>query len=130
MTVTIYHNPNCSKSRDALRFLTASGIEPEIVLYLKEGWSHDQLIALKTACSMDWTDMLRPDAGALLKPFIIADDDVAIINYLVEHPEALERPFVQSPIGVRLCRPLTRIIDIIDQTPESPWLTEKGEQIL
>ena len=67
MTVTIYHNPNCSKSRDALRFLTASGIEPEIVLYLKEGWSHDQLIALKTACSMDWTDMLRPDAGALLE---------------------------------------------------------------
>ena len=130
MTVTIYHNPNCSKSRDALRFLTASGIEAEIVLYLKEGWSHDQLIALKTACSMDWTDMLRPDAGALLKPFIITDDDVAILNYLVEHPEALERPFVQTPKGVRLCRPLTRIIDIIDQTPEGPWLTEKGEQIL
>ena len=113
-----------------MRFLTASGIEPEIVLYLKEGWSHDQLITLKIASSMDWIDILRPDAGALLKPFIIADDDVAIINYLIEHPEAIERPLVQTPKGVRLCRPLPRIIDIIDQTPESPWLTEKGEQIL
>ena len=130
MTVTIYNNPNCSKSRDALRFLTASGIEPKIVLYLKEGWSHDQLITLTIASSMDWTDILRPDAGALLKPFIIADDDVAIINHLIEHPEAIGRPFVQTPKGVRLFRPLTRIIDIIDQTPESPWLTEKGEQIL
>ncbi len=113
-----------------MRFLTASGIEPQVVLYLKEGWSHDQLITLKTASSMGWTDMLRPDAGALLKPFINADDDVAIIDYLIEHPEALERPFVQTFKGARLCRPLTRIIDIIDQTPESPWLTEKGEQIL
>ena len=130
MTVTIYHNPNCSKSRDALRFLTASGIESQVVLYLTEGWSHDQLITLKTASSLDWTDMLRPDAGALLKPSISADADVAIRNYLVEHPEALERPFVQTPKGVRLCQQLTRIIDIIDQTPESPWLTEKGEQIL
>ena len=113
-----------------MRFLTASGIEPKIVLYLKEGWSHDQLITLKIASSMDWTDILRPDAGALLKPCIIADDDAVIINYLIEHPEALERPFVQTSKSVRLCRPLTRIIDIIDQTPESPWLTEKGEQIL
>ena len=120
MTVTIYHNPDCSKSRDALRFLTASGIEPKIVLYLKEGWSHDQLITVKIASSMDWTDILRPDAGALLKPFIIADDDVAIINHLIEHPEAIGRPFVQTPKGIRLFQPLTRIIDIIDQTPESP----------
>ena len=79
---------------------------------------------------MGWTDMLRPDAGALLKPCIIAEDDVAIIDYLIEHPEALERPFFQTPKVVRLCRPLTRIIDIIDQTPERPWLTEKGEQLL
>ena len=130
MAVTIYHNPNCSKSRDALRFLTVSGIEPQVVLYLEEGWSHDQLIALKTASSLDWTEMLRPDASTLLKPLIIANDEVAIINYLIEHPEAVERPFVQTDKGVRLCRPLTRIIDIIDQTPESPWLTEKGKQIL
>ena len=120
MAVTIYHNPNCSKSRDALRFLTASGIEPQVVLYLEEGWSHDQLIALKTASSLDWTEMLRPDAGTLLKPLIIANDEVAIINYLIEHPEAVERPFVQTDKGVRLCRPLTRIIDIIDQTPKAP----------
>ena len=130
MKTIIYHNPRCSKSRDALKFLNDSGIEPEIVLYLESGWETETLKTLKTNSGLTWKTMLRADAAKELKTAIASADEQVIINYILTNPVALERPFVTTTKGTRLCRPITQIFEIVDQRPASPWFTEKGEQVL
>lgn len=130
MRTIIYHNPRCSKSRDALKFLNDSGIDPEIVLYLESGWETETLKSLKTNSGLTWETMLRADAAKELKTAIASADEKVIINYILTNPVALERPFVTTAKGTRLCRPITRIFEIVDQRPASPWFTEKGEQVL
>lgn len=130
MSVTIYHNPKCSKSRDALRFLNESGVKPQVILYLDAGWTTETLVSLKQNTGLGWDQMLRTDAAKELATTIANDDDQQIIDYVIANPVALERPFVITQKGTRLCRPLTLLLEIIDERPKSPWLTEKGEQIL
>ena len=130
MKATIYHNPKCSKSRDALRFLRDAGIEPTIVLYLDTGWTAKLLRDLKAATGLGWHEILRPDALAILQDLIEKNEEDAIIQYVINYPAALERPFVVSDRGTRLCRPIQAIFEIVGAKPKSPWLTEKGVPVL
>ena len=130
MSVTIYHNPRCSKSRDALRFLNDSGLKPTIVLYMDAGWTAEILVSLKQSTDLGWEKMLRADAARELITAIANADNKKIIDYVIQNPVALERPFVTTPKGTRLCRPLFALLEIIDERPRSPWLTEKGEEII
>ena len=130
MKVTIYHNPKCSKSRDALRFLRDAGLEPTIVLYLDTGWTAALLHDLKAATGLGWQEMLRPDTRAILQDSINKNEDAVIIQHVINYPAALERPFVVSGKGTRLCRPIQAIFEIVEARPKSPWLTEKGVPVL
>jgi len=126
----IYHNPKCSKSRDALRFLSDSGIEATIVLYLEAGWTAELLQELKGSSGLDWKHMLRPDAQSDLEDALAENDSGTIIQYLIDRPDGLERPFVVTGKGTRLCRPLEAIFEITDRRPQAPWLTEKGVKVV
>ena len=130
MTTTIYHNPRCSKSRDALNFLNDSGVEPIVVHYVDVGWTPDTLLTLKQESGLSWETMLRADAAAELKDALENNNEQQIIHYLIANPVALERPFVTTPMGTRLCRPIQTLLEIIDQRPISPWHTEKGERVI
>ena len=130
MDTTIYHNPRCSKSRDALKFLNDSGVEPIVVHYVDVGWTLDTLLTLKQESGLSWETMLRADAAAELKDALENNNEQQIIHYLIANPVALERPFVTTPMGTRLCRPIQRLLEIIDQRPISPWHTEKGERVI
>ena len=130
MKATIYHNPKCSKSRDALRFLKDSGIDPTIVLYLEAGWTAETLHELKENSDLDWKQMLRPDTQTTLKNALDENDVATVINYLIDQPVGLERPFVVTEKGTRLCRPIEAIFEITDLRPLAPWLTEKGTRVI
>ena len=130
MDTTIYHNPRCSKSRDALKFLNDSGVEPIVVHYVDVGWTPDTLLTLKQESGLSWETMLRADAAAELKDALENNNEQQIIHYLIANPVALERPFVTTPMGTRLCRPIQTLLEIIDQQPISPWHTEKGERVI
>ena len=130
MNTTIYHNPRCSKSRDALKFLNDSGVEPIVVHYVDVGWTPDTLLTLKQESGLSWEIMLRADAAAELKDALENNNEQQIIHYLIANPVALERPFVTTPMGTRLCRPIQTLLEIIDQRPISPWHTEKGERVI
>jgi arsenate reductase len=130
MKTTIYHNPRCSKSRDALKFLTDAGVDAEVILYLDTGWSAETLKSLKTETGLCWESMLRADVAKELKTAIDNGDEQIIINYILTNPVALERPFVTTSKGTRLCRPITQLLEIIDERPPSPWVTERGEPVL
>ena len=130
MKATIYHNPKCSKSRDALRFLRDAGIEPTIVLYLDTGWTAALLHYLKAATGLGWKEMLRPDTRVILQDSINKNEDAVIFQHVINYPAALERPFVVSGKGTRLCRPIQAIFEIVEARPKSPWLTEKGVPVI
>ena len=115
MTVTIWHNPKCSTSRKVLETIRAHGIEPEVVEYVN---APPSVAAIKTALkAMDMKprDLLRR-RGTPYDELGLEDDtlsDIALIEAMHAHPILIERPVVQSPKGVRLCRPPERVEDLL-----------------
>ncbi len=104
MKATIYHNPRCSKSREALAILNDTpGIEVEIVEYLKTPPSRDTLKDLYARAGMTPREGLRTAEDAA-KPLKGADDDT-ILDAMAANPILIERPLVSTEKGVRLGRP-------------------------
>ncbi|TNF19247.1 MAG: arsenate reductase (glutaredoxin) [Rhodobacteraceae bacterium] len=106
MTVVIFHNPRCSKSRETLDLIREAGEDPVVVPYLEAGWNKPQLQALFAVAGIAARDALR--GGAPAKDLGLLDEGVgedAILEAMVAHPELVERPLVCSPKGVKICRP-------------------------
>lgn len=112
MKATIYHNPRCSKSREALAILEAApGVEVEVIEYLKTPPSRDTLAALYARAGMTPREGLRKaeDGAKALKDA----SDEAILDAMAADPILIERPLVETAKGVRLGRPPERINDIL-----------------
>lgn len=107
MTVVIFHNPNCSKSRATLELIRAAGEKPVVVPYLKTGWTKPQLQALFAVAGIGARDALRAGRGPAKDLGLLEDgvSDEALLGAMVAHPELVERPLVCSPRGVKICRP-------------------------
>jgi arsenate reductase len=115
MSVTIFHNPACTTSRKALAAIRDSGVEPEVVEYLKTGWTVPQLKRLLAAMGKTPRDVLRvrgtpADELGLTKP---GASDEAILKAMTEHPVLVERPIVVTPKGAVLARPLEALIPLL-----------------
>ena len=106
MKAIIYHNPRCSKSREALAILTDAGADVEIVEYLKNPPSTDTLRDLYVRAGINVRDGLRKDAK-------VAGDDEAVLAAMAADPAIIERPLVATAKGVRLGRPPERIREIL-----------------
>lgn len=109
----IYHNPNCSTSRKALEAIRATGVEPTIVQYIKTGWTAEQLRQLFRDAGLSACEALRTKQaeGAELAARNPSGDE--IIAAMVRMPVLVERPFVVTPKGTRLARPLERISEVL-----------------
>lgn len=116
MSLTIYHNPNCTTSRNVLRLLRDAGLEPQVVEYLKTPPSRAQMQALLAAMGMKPRDILRrsgtPYDELGLDDPALTDDQ--ILDALEAHPILMQRPIVASDKGVRLCRPLERVHEVVE----------------
>ena len=118
--ITIFHNPACGTSRNVVAMAKAAGYEPQVVEYLKAGWTKDQLKQLATAAGVSLREFLR-DRGTpaaelgLLEP--TATDD-AILEAMVAHPILVNRPIMVTPKGTALCRPSERALDLLENQPE------------
>ncbi len=114
-TATIYHNPKCSTSRQVLAMIAAAGYKPEIVEYLKVGWTKKQLKELFAAAGLTARQALRTKAAeaeelGLLDPKV---SDAKLIEAMVEHPVLVERPFVIAAKGTLLARPKERVQEFL-----------------
>lgn len=114
-SVTIYHNPKCSTSRQVLEMIEASGAKANVVEYLKAGWTKKQLKELFAAAGVTPRQALRAKAGeaeelGLLDPKV---SDANILDAMIAHPVLVERPFVVTNKGARLCRPKERVRDLL-----------------
>jgi arsenate reductase (glutaredoxin) len=115
MKATIYHNPMCGTSRKTLEILRDSGCDVWIREYLKTPPSRDELKRLYDAAGMTPREGLRsrePLAGELgLNRPQVTDDEV--LDAMIKHPILIERPLVETPNGVRLCRPQDKVREIL-----------------
>lgn len=121
MTIVVHHNPACGTSRKTIELIRASGEEPVIIEYLKEGWTRPQLLALFAAAGLTPRDALRASKSpaeelGLTDPDV---DDETILAAMLEHPVLVNRPIVASRKGVRLCRPSEQVLDLLDTSPDS-----------
>jgi arsenate reductase (glutaredoxin) len=113
--VVIYHNPNCGTSRNTLALLREKGVEPEVVEYLKAGWTEPQLKALFARMGVSPRDVLRvrgtdAEERGLTDP---GASDAAILKAMTENPVLVERPIVVTPKGAVLGRPMERVLDLL-----------------
>lgn len=128
--IVIFHNPACGTSRNAIAMIRAAGYEPEIVEYLKTGWTFGQLHRLLDAMGARPRDILRekgtPAAElGLLEPSV-GDED--ILQAMIAHPILVNRPIVVSHRGTKLCRPSEVVFELLDRKPES-FTKEDGEVV-
>ena len=105
--VVIYHNPSCGTSRNTLALLREKGIEPQVVEYLKAGWTREQLEDLVARMGVSPSEILRErgtraDELGLTDP---AASGEAIIAAMILDPILVNRPIVVTPKGAALCRP-------------------------
>jgi arsenate reductase len=112
--VTIYHNPNCGTSRNALAAIRAAGVEPTVVEYVKAGWTREELEGLFTAMGARPRDLLRT-RGTPAEELGLSKDspDAAILDAMLTHPILVERPIVASPKGTKLCRPSETVREVL-----------------
>lgn len=108
----LYHNPRCSKSRQALALLEARGLQPEIVEYLKTPPSAAALKTLLGQLGLRAADILRRKEGAEagLSPDL---PEAALIAGLAAHPAALERPIFVKDGRAVVGRPPERVLDLL-----------------
>lgn len=130
--IVIYHNPDCGTSRNVLQLIEAAGYSPQVIEYLKEGWTRPQLLSLFAAADLTPRSALRatksPAAELNLLEETVTDDQ--ILDAMLEYPILVNRPIVCTPKGVRLCRPSEVVLDLLDQWPSGPFAKEDGELIL
>lgn len=131
MTVTIYHNPACGTSRNTLAMIRASGVEPEIIEYLKTPPTREKLTALATSIGAGVRALLRekgtPFAELGLDDLSLSDE--ALINAMLQHPILINRPIVVTAKGVKLCRPSELVLDILDNPNIGVFIKEDGEVV-
>ena len=115
MTVTIYHNPRCSKSRQTLDLLEARGITPKVVEYLKHPPSATELKAILKRLGIKPRELVRRGeplyAELGLEDRELSEDD--LIRLMVANPILIERPIVVSGAKAAIGRPPEQVLDIL-----------------
>lgn len=130
-TVTIYHNPACGTSRNTLAMIRASGVEPEVIEYLKTPPTRDRLVQLMTAMGGGARALLRekgtPFAELGLDDLSLPED--ALIDAMLQYPILINRPIVVTTKGVKLCRPSELVLDILENSTIGEFVKEDGEVV-
>lgn len=113
MTERIYHNPKCSTSRKTLELLRDNGVEPEVVLYLKTPPSRAELATLIADAGIDVRTAVRKREPLYAELGLSSASEDELLDAMAEHPILIERPFVVTPKGTRLARPLDNVREIL-----------------
>lgn len=130
MHATIYHNPACGTSRNTLAILRHAGIEPTVIEYLKNPPDKATLLRLFADAGLTPREAAR-QKGTPFEELGLGDptvSDEAIVDAMLVHPILINRPFVVTELGTRLCRPSEVVLEIIPPLA-TPFTKEDGEVI-
>lgn len=128
--VTIFHNPACGTSRNVLAMIRASGVEPEVVEYLRTPPSRETLLDIIEKIGKGVRFVLRQKATPYqdlgLDNPNLSDDD--LVNAMLQHPILINRPIVMTEKGVKLCRPSEEVLSLL-MNPVKRFVKEDGETV-
>jgi arsenate reductase len=132
MSVTIYHNPECGTSRNTLAMIRNAGIEPQIVEYLHTPPSRHTLQDLIARAGLTVRAALRtkgtPYAELGLDDASLSDEQ--LLDAMLAQPILINRPFVVTALGVRLCRPSEVVLEILPAAQHGAFAKEDGEPVI
>jgi arsenate reductase (glutaredoxin) len=111
--IVIYHNPRCSTSRKTLDLLRDNGIEPEVVQYLKTPPTRAELVKMIKDAGIDVRTAVRKREALYTELGLSVASDDELLDAMAEHPILIERPFVVTPKGTRLARPIDAVREIL-----------------
>jgi arsenate reductase len=129
--VTVFHNPACGTSRNVVAAVREAGLEPEVVEYLKAGWTRAQLEDLLARMGgARPREILREKGTPAAELGLLGEDvsDDTLLEAMVAHPILVDRPMVATPLGVVLARPSERVFEVLDRRPGS-FTKEDGEVV-
>jgi len=115
MDITIYHNPRCGTSRNTLAAIREAGHEPRVVDYLSTPPAREELRTMIAAAGLTVREAVRSKEALFGELGLdrAQVDDEALLDAMAAHPVLINRPFVVTPKGVRLCRPVELVRDIL-----------------
>lgn len=131
MDVVIYHNPDCGTSRNTLAMVRNAGVEPHIIEYLKTVPSRRMIRELVDRAGLTLREALR-EKGTPFAELGLGDpslSDEGLLDAISVHPILLNRPFVVTPNGVRLCRPSERVLELLPPQ-RGEFRKEDGELVV
>lgn len=131
-TIKIYHNPACGTSRNTLELIRNTGQEPEVIEYLKTPPTQVELAEMIEKSGLSVRAAIRKN----VEPFetlALAEEhwtDTQLLKFMVAHPILINRPFVVTDLGVKLCRPSELVLDLLSAPQFKPFAKEDGEVII
>ncbi|WP_267530220.1 arsenate reductase (glutaredoxin) [Acinetobacter oleivorans] len=130
--VKIYHNPACGTSRNTLALIRHAGLEPLVIEYLKTPPTKDELIQLIKDSNLTVREAIRKNVDPYKDLELEQADwtDEQLIDFMVQYPILINRPFVVTSKGTRLCRPSEIALDILDSKNLGYFAKEDGEVII
>lgn len=132
MTITIYHNPQCGTSRNTLAMIRNSGVEPQIIDYQQSPPSREVLREMIAQSGLTVRQALR-EKGTPFAELGLGDlslSDEVLLDAMLRSPILINRPFVVTPLGVRLCRPSEVVLEILPQAQRGEFIKEDGEKVI
>lgn len=132
MSITIYHNPNCGTSRNTLAMIQASGETPMVIEYLQTPPTKAMLTAMIQAAGLTVREAMRTNVAEYtdnqLDNASLTDDE--LLDWMLKHPILINRPFVVSPKGTRLCRPSELVLALLPNPHFGEFTKEDGEKVV
>lgn len=132
MDVTIYHNPACGTSRNTLGLIRNAGIEPAVIDYLRQPPDRATLRAMIAQAGLSVREAVR-EKGTPFHELGLDDPavtDEQLLDAMLAHPILINRPFVVTPLGVRLCRPSETVLAILPAGQRGAFAKEDGERVV
>ena len=131
MQATIYHNPKCGTSRNTLAMMRNAGVEPEIIEYLQTPPSRERLQSLIREAGLSVREAMRQKEAlyAELRLGCPELSDDALLDAMLVHPILINRPFVVTEVGARLCRPSELVLDLLPPQ-RGAFSKEDGEAVI
>lgn len=132
MSVTIYHNPDCGTSRNTLAMIRGAGIVPEVILYRQTPPARNRLAELIERAGLSVREAIRVKDTPFFELGLDnpALSDAELIEAMLADPILINRPFVETPHGVRLCRPSEVVLDILPEALGISFTKEDGEVVI
>ncbi|MGR3455170.1 arsenate reductase (glutaredoxin) [Pseudooceanicola sp.] len=113
VSVTIWHNPRCSKSRQTLELLRENGVEPGVRLYLEDAPTRAELETALTALGLPPSGLIRTGEAEYRELALKGKDEDALLSAMAAHPRLIERPVVFKDVKAALGRPPENVLAIL-----------------